>query len=55
MKKIYLLPSILLISGILTLNAQTAKTSAVTMKNAPVLLMKDARMFSAGYHKNRSR
>lgn len=45
MKKIYLLLSILLISGILTLNAQATKTSAVTMKNAPVLLMKDAKMF----------
>ena len=45
MRKIQLLVAVFLISGMLSLHAQTAKPSAVTFKNAPVLFKKEGKMF----------
>ena len=45
MRKIHFLLAVFLISGILSLRAQSAKPSEVTFKNAPVLFKKEGKMF----------
>jgi hypothetical protein len=45
MRKIHLLLVVVFLAGMLSLHGQTAKTSSVTLKNAPVLFKEEGKMF----------